>query len=151
MEVFNLKDRLEYLDEVMELELLEWTNEEVKDVKSRILKKKDKFFKYVNDKFFCKLILVDNNNLVGFISIFPFDSNLEKDLTPWYSTMFVKKEYRGKGYSKLLNDAILDEAKNRDIKEIYLKTTLNNYYEKYGACFIKLLDNGEKLYKIDIK
>ena len=150
MEVFNLKDRLEYLDEVMELELLEWTNEEVKDVKSRILKKKDKFFKYVNDKFFCKLILVDNNNLVGFISIFPFDSNLEKELSPWYSTMYVKKEYRGKGYSKILNDAILSEAKNRGINTLYLKTTLNNYYEKFGAKYIKLLDNGENLLKFDI-
>lgn len=150
MEVFNLKDRLEYLDEVMELELLEWTKEEVKDVKSRILKKKAKFFKYVNDKFFCKLILVDNNNLIGFISIFPFDSNLEKDLTPWYSTMYVKKEYRGKGYSKILNDAILSEAKNRGINTLYLKTTLNNYYEKFGAKYIKLLDNGENLLKFDI-
>ena len=65
--------------------------------------------------------------------------------------MYVKKEYRGKGYSKILNDAILSEAKNRGIDTLYLKTTLNNYYEKYGACFIKLLDNGEKLYKIDIK
>lgn len=150
MEIFDLKNKLEYLDEVMELELLEWASETIIDKDIRIRKKKEKYFKYINDKYFCKLILVDNNKLIGFISIFPFDSNLEKDLTPWYSTMFVKKEYRGKGYSKILNDAILDEAKNRGIDTLYLKTTLDKYYEKYGACFIKLLDNGEKLYKIDI-
>ena len=100
--------------------------------------------------FFCKLILLDNNNLVGFISIFPNDSDEEPNLSPWYATMFVKKEYRGKGYSKLLNDAIVQEAKKRNIKTLYLKTELVNYYEKFGAKYIKNLSSSEKLYKIDI-
>jgi GNAT superfamily N-acetyltransferase len=100
--------------------------------------------------FFCKLILLDNNNLVGFISIFPNDSDEEPNLSPWYATMFVKKEYRGKGYSKLLNDAIVQEAKKRNIKTLYLKTELVNYYEKFGAKYIKNLSSNEKLYKIDI-
>ena len=30
------------------------------------------------------------------------------------------------------------------------ETTLNNYYEKFGAIFIKELKSGEKLYKIEI-
>lgn len=64
--------------------------------------------------------------------------------------MYVKKEFRGKGYSKILNSAILEEAKNRKIKRLYLKTELNNYYEKFGAKFIEVLSNGEKLYYIDI-
>ncbi len=64
--------------------------------------------------------------------------------------MYVKKEYRGKGYSKILNEAILKEAKNRNIKELYLKTKLNNYYEKFGAKFIKKIDNNEKIYKFEI-
>ena len=64
--------------------------------------------------------------------------------------MFVKEEYRGKGYSKLLNDAILKEAKKRGFKKIYLKSDLKNYYEKFGAKQIGLLENGEKLYFIDL-
>ena len=32
----------------------------------------------------------------------------------------------------------------------YLKTELNNYYEKFGAKFIKKLSNGEKLYKFEL-
>ena len=47
-------------------------------------------------EFFCKLILVDNNKLIGFISIFPKDCEEEKELKPWYATMYVKKEYRKK-------------------------------------------------------
>ena len=99
---------------------------------------------------YCKLILVEENNLIGFISIFPEDGEEEKELTPWYATMFVKKEYRGMGYSKILNSAILKEAKRRGFDKIYLKSNLVNYYEKFGAKYIKGLQNGEKLYVISL-
>lgn len=72
------------------------------------------------------------------------------ELTPWYATMFVKEEYRQMGYSKILNDAILSEAKNRGFKRLYLKITLNNYHEKFGAKYIKTFANGEKLMCFDI-
>lgn len=146
MEIFDLKDKQEFMYEVMELELLEWSDEVV-DKEDRISKKIDKYNKFVNENNFCKLILVDEKNLIGFISLFPFDGDEEKELTPWYATMYVKKEYRGKGYSKLLNDAILDVARNRGFKEVYLKTELINYYEKFGAIPVKILSTGEQLLK----
>ena len=34
-------------------------------------------------------------------------------------TMYVKDGYRGKGYSKMLNDAILEEAKNRGFEKSF--------------------------------
>ena len=64
--------------------------------------------------------------------------------------MYVKEEYRGNGYSKILNDAILKEAKDRGFNKIYLKTDLINYYEKFGAKYIEDLANGEKLYYIQL-
>lgn len=64
--------------------------------------------------------------------------------------MYVKKEYRKRGYSKILNDAILKEAKARGFDTIYLKTDLENYYDKFGAIFIKKLKSGERLYKFDL-
>lgn len=64
--------------------------------------------------------------------------------------MYVKEEYRGKGYSRILNDSILAEAKKRNIKKLFLKTDLENYYEKFGARYLEKLNNGEKLYYIDI-
>lgn len=100
----------------------------------------------IDNPAFCKLLLIDKKNLIGFISLFPNDGNEEKDLTPWY----IKKEYRGKGYSKILNDAIIKEAKKRKYKTIYLKTKLTNYYEKFGAIYIINLQSSEKLYKINI-
>ena len=65
--------------------------------------------------------------------------------------MFVKKEFRGKGYSKILNDAILKEAKSRGFEKIYLKTDLVNYYEKFGATFLDRLNEEENLYYFDLK
>ena len=102
------------------------------------------------DNNYCKLVLLNNKELVGFISIFPTDGDERCDLTPWYATMYVKEKYRGKGCSRILNKAILEEARKRNFKKIYLKTYLNNYYEKFGAKYIENLSNGEKLYYIDL-
>ena len=60
------------------------------------------------------------------------------------------KEFTGLGYSKILNDTLLKKAKNIGYKKVYLKSNLINYYEKYGARYIKKLDNGEILYYIDL-
>ena len=110
----------------------------------------DKIKLNMDNPYYCKLILLDNNILIGFISIFPKDGEERQDLSPWYATMYVKEEYRGKGYSRILNDAILAEAKKRNIKKLFLKTDLENYYEKFGARYLEKLNNGEKLYYIDI-
>ncbi len=150
MKIYNLKDKIEYLDEVANLEYEEWANNKEENKKERIKAKKEKILNSFNNKSFCKLILIDNNNLIGFISIFPKDCEEERELTPWYATMYVKERYRNNGYSRILNDSILKEAKNRGFSILYLKTDLKNYYEKFGAIFIKKLKSGEDLYKFEL-
>lgn len=150
MKIFDLKNKQEYLKEVMELEFKEWSSASISEMDEKVKKKIDKYFEYVDDKYFCKLILLDEENLVGFISIFPQDGDFEKELSPWYATMYVKKEYRGRCYSKVLNDAILEETRKRGIETIYLKTELINYYEKFGAVYIKDLSDKERLLKFEL-
>ena len=150
MEIYNLKEKLEYLDEVIELEHDEWGEEPDKDRETRLNNKRNKVLKNLSNNDFCKLVLLSDNILVGFISIFPHDSEEYPELTPWYATMYVKKEYRGNGYSRILNDAILKEAKNRGFNTIYLKSELNNYYEKFGAKYIENISDTEKLFKFDL-
>lgn len=150
MEIFNLKDKLEYLDEVVELEYEEWADNKEENKEERIKRKKERICDMFTDRSFCKLILVNENELIGFISLFPNDCEEEKNLTPWYATMYVKEEYRNHGYSSILNEAIIKEAKNREFSILYLKTDLENYYEKFGAVFIKKLKLGEYLYKFEI-
>lgn len=150
MEVYNLLDKMEFLEEVAILEYEEWADNKENDKENRIAKKIEKIKSNLKNDDFCKLILLSNDKLIGFISIFSNDCVECINLTPWYATMYVKKEYRGNRYSKILNDAILEESRRRNYKEIFLKTDLNNYYEKFGAKFIKNLSNGEKLYRFEL-
>ncbi len=153
LKIYNIEEKQEYLEEVVSLTQKEWGKQNLskKQFCEKVNNKIEKIKKLFKNKYYCKLILLDNDKLVGFISIFPTDGEEKKELSPWYSTMYVKEEYRKKGYSKILNDAILKEAKKRKIKRIYLKTSLDNYYEKFGAKYIEKLKNNEKLYYIDIK
>lgn len=150
MKVYNILDRMNFLNEVATLEYEEWAENKEYNKEERIRQKIEKINKRLSEKDFCKLVLVDKDELIGFISIFPHDCDECIELTPWYATMYVKKKYRGRGYSRILNDEILKEAKQRNYKGIYLKTTLDNYYERFGAKFIKKLSNNEKIYKFNL-
>ena len=152
LKIYNLRDKQEYVKEVAILIQNEWGERNLsrKEFENKINRKINQIKNLFDNQYYCKLILLDDKNLVGFISIFPKDGNERKYLSPWYATMYVKEEYRGKGYSKILNNAILNEAKKRKIEKIFLKTRLENYYEKFGAIFIDKLSNGEKLYCINL-
>lgn len=152
MQIFNIKDKPQFLREVAELTQREWgieTNSQ-EEFEQKVERKIEKILSLLDDNRYCKLLLVDDDILIGFISMFPTDGDERQDLTPWYATMYVKKEYRGKGYSKILNNAILKEARNRGFEKLYLKSELENYYEKFGAKYMETLNNGEKLFYIEL-
>lgn len=152
MNLYNIKEKQEYIKEVAELTKKEWSEYKTQEqLNNKIEKCINKIKNNLDNPYYCKLILVDNNELIGFISIFEKDGKERPDLSPWYATMYVKKAFRGKGYSKILNKAILEEARKRNFEKIYLKSDLENYYEKFGAKYIETLKNGEKLYYIDLK
>ena len=149
MKIYNIKEKQEYIEEVAKLTKLEWAEYSTEEeLKIKIQKCINKIKNNLENPYYCKLILLDNNELIGFVSLFESDSEERKDLKPWYATMYVKEKYRNKGYSKILNKAILNEAKKRGFKKVYLKSELENYYEKFGAKYIETLKNGEKLYYI---
>lgn len=152
LKIYNLKDKKEYIEEIAILTEVEWGEEFTDPEKfdERVNHKIEKIKSRLDDENYCKLILLDEDKLVGFISIFPHDGDERIDLTPWYATMYVKDGYRGKGYSKILNDAILEEARKRGYEKLYLKTELENYYEKFGAKYLETLKCGEKLYYIEL-
>lgn len=147
MKIINIKNNTKYLKEYITLCYLEWSEKEKKlteyiDYKLRKLK--------IENNIILILGLVNHNELVGFISLLKKDGDCEVKLTPWYATMYVKKEYRGRGYSRILNDALLEKSKKLGYTKVYLKSNLINYYEKFGAIYIKKLENGESLYYIDL-
>ena len=75
LQIYNIKDKQEYIKEVAELTQREWGSitSSQEDFKNKVIKKISKIIKNLENKNYCKLILLDNKNLVGFISIFPTD------------------------------------------------------------------------------
>ena len=149
MEIINIKTCDKFLTEYIKLCSLEWgTKKTTIELENYIIEKKKKILN--DDKVISVLGLIDNQTMIGFISLFKYDGEYRRDLSPWYATMYIKKEYRGKGYSKKLNNAILKEAINLGYTKVYLKSELENYYEKFGAIFIEKLNKNEKLYYIPL-
>ena len=149
LSVKSIKDNKEFLEEYFYLSSLEWGNSYKKDnFKSILNKRVSDVLNGINDNIILVLGLIDDDKLIGFISLFKYDDNY--DYTPWYATMYVKEEYRAKHYSKILNDALIEEARKLGYEKIYLKSELINYYEKFGAKYIKNLSNKEKLFYMDI-
>ena len=145
MEIISIKNNDLYLKEYITLCSKEWgTNNNTNNYIEKKLNEIKNTSKVIDI-----LALVDDE-MIGFISLFNEDDNERNDLSPWYATMYVKDKYRGKNYSKILNDALINRCKELGYKKIYLKSYLNNYYEKFNAKYIETLNNGEKLYYIDI-
>ena len=150
MKVINIKNNSDYLKEYFTLCNLEWgepVNEN--EIEEYLAMKEEKVLN--GDKYISILGLVENNCLLGFIALFKYEDGQDSNLSPWYASMYVKREYRGNGYSKILNNAILKEAKELGYDKLYLITDLENYYEKFGAKYLHDLNNGEKLYCIDCR
>ena len=151
MKIYNLFERKEYIRNYVECCVSEWGNTKDNfEYEEKVNRKINKILDGDNNLISC-LILLDNDSLVGFISLFKTDGINREDLTPWYATMYISKNYRRKGYSSILNDAILKEAKMLGYDKVYLKSNLVNYYEKFGAKYMEDLSNGEKLYYIELK
>ncbi len=148
MNVIDIKNNTKYLKEYCILCNLEWGSPKI-NLEKHAISKSEKIQN--NSDVISILGLIDNDILIGFISLLKRDGCERLDLSPWYATLFVKKEYRGNGYSKLLNDALIKRASELGYKRLYLKTNLINYYEKFGAIYIDNLASGEKLYYIDSK
>ena len=150
MNIVSIKHNDKFLGEYIKLCSLEWSTPKTKNQMLEYIDSKKQEM-YNGDKVIEILGLIDKDVLVGFISLFKHDGNNYLSLTPWYATMYVKKEYRGKGYSKLLNDALLKEAYKLGYDKVYLKTNLINYYEKFGAIYLKKINDYEDLYYFDLK
>ena len=61
----------------------------------KISKKMSKIVDNFDNPFYCKLVLWDDDILIGFLSIFSTDGDERKDLSSWYATMYVNEEFRG--------------------------------------------------------
>ena len=75
--------------------------------------------------------LVDSDILIGMYEINEHD-RIEVDYAPFLANVFVKEEFRGKGYSRLLINDSIEQAKKMGCDYFYLRSRHENLYEKYG-------------------
>jgi len=80
--------------------------------------------------------LISNDTLVGFYEINEKDYVDEADYTPYLANVYIKEEYRKRGYSTLLINDSIEYTKELGYKDLYLHSKHENYYEKYNFEFI---------------
>ena len=85
------------------------------------------------------VLLLDDNKLIGFYRIVKHDND-NTTYTPWVANVYIKKEYRNKGYGKYLINSISNYLNKLNISCIYLHTRHENLYEKFGWQLLEPLD-----------
>jgi len=143
-ELIDVKDNIDDLKEVMDLIYEEWgkyfrSPKEEKLRKIRCSIEENKEFPKV-------YVLRENDIVIGSFMI--KDEDLKgSNLSPWLSCVVIKKEYRGKGYGKILLDRIKKVIDN-NYKKMYLFTHLDNFYEKIGFVYVKDVDHDGEIDKL---
>lgn len=69
LKIYNIKDKKEYIKEVAILTQNEWGKQNLTKIEyeNKINKKCEKIINNLDNKYYCKLILLKDNILIGFI------------------------------------------------------------------------------------
>ncbi len=78
-------------------------------------------------------IALENDEAIGTASIIKHDMDIKKELTPWLADVYVKEEKRGNKVATKLIQRVIKEAKDIDVKKLYLYTReAEGLYKKLG-------------------
>ena len=101
-------------------------------------------------------LLLLGGDAVGMYQLSMADLEVRPDIYPWLINVFVKEEYRGRGYLKLLVDSAIKEAEKLGLRELYLFTKYAGLYERYGWSLVETFrtflteDDVQRLYRLEI-
>ena len=119
---------------------LERNNIELKEKALKEITKVNNNNFYSDDDLTLNYILLENDEVIGEVDY--KHTYIECDLL----FIYIKEEYRGKGYSKYLLDESIKELKKIGIKKIFLEvdkenTIAHNLYKKHGFNEISIRKN----------
>lgn len=127
IEITELSKRTDLIGKAIDYFWNCWGNEVsynfFKDCISNSLNKKDSL-----PKFYLALV---NDEIIGSYALVTNDIISRQDLIPWFACLFVNKEHRNKGIAGQLLKHSLDEARIKGYDQLYLKTNLQGFYERY--------------------
>ncbi len=98
-----------------------------------------------------------DDKIIGFFQLTMSDLFVRPDLYPWLANVYVHEDYRGYGYGKLLLNSISSIINTeQDVREIYLYTTHEGLYERFGWEFVEKTDTFlenriQNIYKLTTK
>jgi N-acetylglutamate synthase-like GNAT family acetyltransferase len=87
-------------------------------------------------------LLLKIDRIIGCCALVTNDFISRHDLYPWLAGIFIEKTERGKEYGNRLMQYAEKEAKKIGYDKLFLTTSHNSYYEKYGW---KRIEDGYEL------
>ncbi len=152
MKIYNLADKLDYLDNVVDWLYNEWGNHEGSGNRNyweswvrSSLSQKD-----IPQTF----IAVEKNILIATFSLWRCDLQSRQDLFPWFGGLYVNSDYRNQGYGKQMQLAAFDILRELGYKKVFCFAEFSDYYENMGWVFEEMIpdEKGEmvRLYSYKI-
>ena len=102
------------------------------------------------------IIATIDKEIVGMCNLLMHDHDSKPDIYPWLGNLFVDKDYRNQGISKMLINKAIKQSKKLNLKELYLYTKHIGLYEKFNFKFIEDIKTAkpntanDRLYKLDL-
>ena len=137
--MYKIKTLSEYFDDykdiIIKIYLEEWgwhyTEWDIKDYTSML----EEITKYKDTIY----VLIEDNNLIGTVALMDCDIKMYLGYTNWMTCLYVKDEYRKRGYGKILIDFIKTKVKEQD-KDLYLWCYNENEFKYDLGCGFELVE-----------
>ena len=81
-------------------------------------------------------VALEGESIVGSVALLRNDLISRQDLVPWLGCLYVLPEYRGFGLGGRMLQFAVQEAGRKGYPYLYLSTSLEGYYEKYGWTYL---------------
>ncbi len=137
MEIIELKSFNDDFKEVMLIFYNWWGQKKNKTLDQLTNEYQSILFKSELPKLY---VLKDKDKVIGAYELNEHDNISKKEYKPFLANVFIKEEYRGNGYSKLLIESAKEEACKMGYNDLYLHSKHVNYYEKFDFKYLETID-----------
>ncbi|SFS74578.1 GNAT family N-acetyltransferase [Paenibacillus sp. BC26] len=93
----------------------------------------------------------EKEQFIGICGVLRNDLISRQDLFPWLACLYVDPAHRGKGLGSRLMAHLEEELAGKGYTQLYLSTTLDDYYERHGWSYFSqgyyMDGSGTKVYR----